>query len=197
MKPERKQTVNPQQKHMATYKKEEVVRGLDKPFASENFVVRITKMEKTRSSAGNPMVTTDVEIVEPATVKAGSDIIQTAGLSGRLFGMLDPGNPLGLSKLVGALERAGLAPAEVQGLGDDDVFDDEPDKLRLYVGKTFRMTISCKPRLVMRNPTPEEARAGVKRTPMKDENGKELTAGNQLDLDWGNVTGPAGDGEGF
>ena len=197
MKPERKQTVNPQQKHMATYKKEEVVRGLDKPFASENFTVRITKMEKTRSGAGNLMVTTDVEIVEPATVKAGSDIIQTAGLSGRLFGMLDPGNPLGLSKLVGALERAGLPPAEVQGLGDDDVFDDEPDKLRLYVGKTFRMTISCKPRLVMRNPTPEEARAGVKRTPMKDENGKELTAGNQLDLDWGNVTGPAGDGEGF
>ena len=182
---------------MATYKKEEVVRGLDKPFASENFTVRITKMEKTRSAAGNLMVTTDVEIVEPPTVRSGSDVIQTAGLSGRLFGMLDPGNPLGLSKLVGALERAGLSPEEVQGLGPDDVFDDEPDKLRLYIGKTFRMTISCKPRLVMRNPTPEEARVGVKRTPMKDENGKELTAGNQLDLDWGNVTGPADDAGGF
>lgn len=180
---------------MATYKKEEVLRGLDKPFASENFVVRITKMEKTRSAAGNPMVVTDVEIVSPATVKSGSDVVQTAGLSGRLFGMLDSSNPLGLGKFIGALERAGLAPQVVQELGPDDVFDDDPAKLRLYVGKSLRMTISCKPRPVFRNPTPEEAAAGVKRTPMKDpETGKELTAGNQLDLDWGNVTGPAGEG---
>ena len=180
------------------YKKDEVIRGLDKPFASNNFVVRITKMEKTRSQAGNPMVVTDIEIVSPSTVKSGKDTIQTAGISTRLFGMLDPSNPLGLSKLVGALERAGLPPQEVQELEDDELFEaDVPEKLKAYVGKTFCMTLSCKPRVMFRNPTPEERAAGIERQPLKDANGKEITAGYQLDADWVSVTGPAGDVDGF
>ena len=180
------------------YKKDEVVRGLDKPFASNSFTVRITAMEKTRSAAGNPMVTTDIEVVEPKFVKSGSDTVQTAGLTGRLFGMLDPTNPLGLSKMVGALERAGLRPPDVQELAEDEVFEaDDPNKLRKFVGKTMRFTLSCKPRVTMRYPTPEEKAAGVKATPLVDAQGKEITAGNQLDCDWGNVTGPAGDVDGF
>lgn len=180
------------------FKKDEVIRGLDKPFASNNFVVRITKMEKTRSQAGNPMVITDIEIVSPATVKSGRDTIQTAGISARLFGMLDPSNPLGLAKMVGALERGGLPPQEVQDLEEDEVFEaDIPEKLNAYVGKTFCMTLSCKPRIMFRNPTPEERAAGVERQALKDEHGKEITAGYQLDADWGSVTGPAGDSDEF
>ena len=155
-------------------------------------------MEKTRSQAGNPMVVTDIEIVSPSTVKSGKDTIQTAGISARLFGMLDPSNPLGLAKMVGALERGGLPPQEVQELEDDELFEaDVPEKLNAYVGKTFCMTLSCKPRIMFRNPTPEERAAGVERQPLKDANGKEITAGYQLDADWGSVTGLAGDVDGF
>jgi len=180
------------------YKKEEVVRGLDKPFASNSFTVRITKMEKTRSAAGNSMVTADIEVVEPQFVMSGSDKVQTAGLTGRLFGMLDPSNPLGLAKMVGALERAGLNPQEVQELNDDEVFEaDDPEKLRAFVGKTMRITLSCRPRVSMQYPTPEEKASGKKPMPLKDSQGKDITSGNVLDCDWGNVTGPGGESDGF
>ena len=176
------------------FKKSEVVRGLDKPFPSTSCTVRITAMEKTRSSAGNPMVTTDIEIVAPQVISHAGDTIQLAGLTGRLFGMLDPTSPYGLAKLLGALERAQLDPAEIQGLGEDELFEaDDPAKLRAFIGKTFQITLTCKPRVTMRQPTPEERAAGVKPEPLKDKQGKELTAGNQLDCDWGNVTGPAVD----
>lgn len=183
---------------MAKYKADEVVRGLDIPFPTDNFIVRITKMEKRRSAAGNNMVVTDIEIVDPAYVTAPGGKVQTAGQTARLFGMLDPSSPYGLSKLLGALARAGLPPQEIQGLEDGEVFDDEPEALNAYVGKTFSMTLACKSRVAMRTPTPEERAAGKKAEPLLDANGKEICTGYQIDADWSNVTGPAADlGEGW
>jgi hypothetical protein len=183
---------------MAKYKADEVVRGLDTPFPTNNFTVRITKMEKGRSSAGNPMITTDIEIVDPQYVEAGSAKIQTAGMTAKLYGMLDPSNPYGLSKMIGALKRAGLDPVVEQGLDEGELFDDDPAALKPFVGKKFQMTLGCKPRVQMRYPTPEEKAAGTKPTPLKTATGQDIVSGFQMEADWSNVTGPdIGEGEAF
>ena len=176
---------------MGSYKKEEVMRGLDVPFQPDVFTVRITDMKKGKSGQGNLQIVTDCEIIDPPSAKTadGSPVV-TAGLKFKMYCLTDPSVAWGIGKLVGALERAGLPPKEIQGLEEDDVFNDDPEPLRTYVGKTFNMSISCDPRPVMRKPTPEEAATGKKAEPLTVD-GKAVTNGYQLKVDWQQVTGPA------
>lgn len=179
---------------MAQYKTDEVVRGLETAFESDTFTVRITKNSKGKSSAGNPMLTTEIEIVDPPTAKAvGSTArVALAGQKVRLFGMLNPGESWGLAKLITGLKTAGLAPQEVMGLPKDVEFDDDAQLLNNYVGKTFRMILQCEARPLMSTLTPEQKAAGEKPVQLKDQAGKPLTNGYQIKADWQQVVGPAG-----
>lgn len=179
---------------MAKYRTEEVVRGLEVAFPTDCFVVRITELKRKRSSNGNLMVECDIEIMSPKTVDTPSGVtVQTAGLKARMWNLLDPSETYGLSKLVSALKRGGLDPVEVQGLEEGELFSDEPADLAKFVGKCVNMTLSCEQKPVMRNPTPEQAAAGVKREQLLDKNGKPMYNGYQIIADFGNITGPASD----
>lgn len=171
---------------------EEVVRGLTVPIPDTLVVVKITGMERQVSQKGNPMIVTDVEIAAPGKIEVGGAKIQIGGESGKMFGMLDTSNPMGFAKFHAGLCRGGLDPAEVQSefLQEGEIFcDDKPAALKPFVGKYMQMTISAEKMVAMRNPTPDERKAGVKAEPLKDKDGNEIAKGYRLKLDWQNVVG--------
>jgi hypothetical protein len=171
------------------YRKEDIVRGLDTSFPDQVMTVQITKMEKKTSQAGNAMIVTDIEISEPTHIEVAGRKIQTGGLQGRMFGMLDPNNPFGLAKLIAGLDKAGLSPTTVQGLDDETAF--EENNLKPFVGKYMRMVVSCEVKKAFRKPTAEEAAAGIKTQELVDPaTGKTVILGYQLKTDWSNVFGP-------
>lgn len=175
-------------------RQDEIVRGLDTPFADQPFIVRITDMQRAKSAAGNDQIVTEVELVHPQVIESEGKKLQVGGTPGKLYGSLDTSKPLGFAKFLSGLQKAGLDPVEVQEgiLGEGDVFEyEKKDCLKPFIGKYFELIVSCKPRPAMRNPTPAEARAGVKKQVMKDAQGNDINLGYMLNLDWGQVVGPA------
>lgn len=173
---------------------EEIVRGMDTPFADRTFIVRITDMVKSKSTAGNDQIVTDVELVHPEVIESEGKKLQVGGIGGKMYGSLDTSKPLGFAKFLSGLEKAGLDPRVLQKdiLGEGDVFEfDKPKCFQPFIGKYFEIVVSCKPRPAMRNPTPAEAKAGVKKQVMKDAQGNDINLGYMLNLDWGQVVGPA------
>lgn len=149
-------------------------------------------MTKRKSSAGNPMVATEFEIVSPTSVEVLGKKYATGGQKVVSFTVLDPSMSF-MSQMIEGLKRAGLEPCKVQELGPYELFSDEPEDLAKFVGKTLRLTIDSQPRLAMRRPTPEEKAAGVKQEPLKNPDGTDVVLGYQLQTDWTRVVGPGDD----
>ena len=183
---------------MATYKTEEVVRGLDTAFEPDVFTVRIVKNEKQKSGTGNPMVVTSIEVIDPPSARAvgGKGKVALAGTKIKLYGMLNPSESWGLGKLLAGLKAAGLSPASVMELEEGVEFDDSPEQLNKYVGKCFRMTLLCEQRPLMKVQSPEDKAAGLKKEQAKDAAGNLLYNGYQIKADWQQVAGPAIEGAG-
>ena len=189
---------------MAKYSNDQIVYGDNSEIPAGVYTVRITKMVFKRSKeAKKPMIEAAGEIVSPATVECGGKQVQVAGRPLRnWYNLLDPASTYGLGRLIEGLRRGGLDPAVVQSdyLDEGEIFNDgegDPKALQLFVGKSVNMRVDCKPRDAMRPPTEAEKAAGkTDYQPLLDPaTGKPLTSGYQLETSWGNVVGPAEDGE--
>ena len=175
---------------MAKYTNEEVVFGTNCALPTDTYVLRMS-MERKKSSAGNPMVVTSLEIVEPTSVEVLGKKYATGGQkTSPIFTVLDPSMGF-MAQMIEGLRRADLDPKVVQDLAEGEIFSDEPEDLAKYNNKCLRMTVDSQPRKAMRRPTPEEKAAGIKSEPLKNPDGSEVVLGYQLSTDWTRVVGPA------
>lgn len=179
---------------MAKYNKDSVVFGDGSEIPTGVYTIRITAMEKKKSSKGNMMIRASGEIVDPPTVTIGDKTVAVAGRRPRdWYNVLDPSSTFGVSRLVEGLTRGGLDPVEVQGLDEGELFDD--DNLQPFIGKLLQMTVKCTPKYLMRPPTQQEISQGVTGyQQLLDKNNQPLSQGFQLETDWSMVVGPADSG---
>lgn len=168
------------------HKKEAVTFGGNCQIPKDVYTVRVMDCSKSKSSKGNDMAVTKIEIVSPEEIELLGKRYSIAGRQHTIYNVLNSEESWGTGRFIDGLTKAGF---DFDKFGADGDLDDS--NLKAVNGFCFCMLLSSAEDIARHEPTPEQVAKKEPGSPILNEDGKQISMGWRINGGWQNVTGPA------